>query len=110
MVGRDPYPSPSRPHSLNPHPVSGIDLESSHDLFTGPARPCLKVLHGVQSSLVRSYTRTTDAVLHDSTEIVMLMSIDERIMHADIGQGANKDQRVPVESLQQYLQIGTKEA
>jgi hypothetical protein len=45
------------------------------------------------------HSRITDAVLYNPTEIVMLMSIDDGIVDADVGQAANKQQDVCLDPL-----------
>ena len=52
--------------------------------------------------------RSRHAIFNDTAKIVVLMTVNERVVHTDIGQSTAKQQRVHLQPLEQYFQIGAE--
>jgi len=54
----------------------------------------LEIFHGPERGVVGVRVRTADTVLHHAAMIVVLLSVDESIVDAQVGEAADEDQRL----------------
>ena len=69
----------------------------------------LQVFHGVQRGVMRLAGRPAHAVFDHPRLVVVLVRVDKRVVNADIGQLTTQDQRICLQALEQYLEVGAKE-
>ena len=69
----------------------------------------LQVGHRLQRVVVRAGRGAADAVGDDAAAVVVLVGVGERVVHADVGQPADEQQRVRAVGLQDELELGGEE-
>lgn len=90
--------------------LEGVPTFEIHgELHTGIGQEAIEA--GIASTL-----RPGDALVsthrnhYHAHAVAVLMAVDERVVHADVGQLACQDQRLGLQALQEDLQIGAEEA
>lgn len=67
----------------------------------------LEVFHHLERRLMCVKAGTRYAIFDHTAEVICLMCVDECIVHADIGQAADKNQSLSLEPFQQDFEIRT---
>src|SRR5271170_2273493 len=58
---------------------------------------------------MRRHTRSAHAILHHAAIVVVLVAVDEGVVHADVGQAAAQYEGLGPEALQEDLEVRSKE-
>ena len=72
-------------------------------------RTGLQVLHRVERRVVQVLRRPADTIGDDADVVVTLVCVGERVVHADVGQAADQDQRRRPQPAQHDLEIRSDE-
>ncbi len=85
-------------------------LEGSTTSFEVRRAPVWRYSMARSGRLVGPDVRPRDAVLDHPAEVVVLMGVDERVVHAHVGVTSDEDQGLGAQALEQDLQLGAEEA
>ena len=89
--------------------LSRQTVECVDGLAMGTAGTGLQVFHGIQRCFMCLPGRTSHAVFDNPRVVVVLVRVHKSIVNADIGQLTTQDQRICLQALEQYLEVGAEE-